>query len=202
SRFRGATLFLERSRFRGATLFFERSRFRGATLFLERSRFRGATLFFERSRFRGPTLFFQRSRFRGPTSFLGRSGFGGDALLFRLLGLSALCGGSDRGLRLLTPPPNLNPDVVTTARRHHIEPVVGLIGQPVLDGAKFIEGAKRICRQQLRQHADGGVEREIVRRNVQRIRSHHDVRTLTDVHDERVAVGANDRREEGISESH
>ena len=56
----------------------------------------------------------------------------------------------------------------------------------------------RVGRQQLRQHAGHRFEVEPVRRDVDRLRAHDDVRPLADVHDERVAIGADNRGQEGV----
>ena len=52
--------------------------------------------------------------------------------------------------------------------------------------------------EQLRQHPGHRLEIEVVRRNVDRLGADDDVRTLTDVHDERVAISADNRGEQGF----
>jgi hypothetical protein len=69
----------------------------------------------------------------------------------------------------------------------------------MLHRAEFFERGQCLRGQQLRHHADGRVERELVRRDVERALTNHDVRPFADVHDQRVAVGADDCGEEGFS---
>ena len=69
----------------------------------------------------------------------------------------------------------------------------------MFDGAEFFELRLRLGRQQLRQHAGHRLEVEPVRRDVDRLRADDDVRPLADVHDERVAIGADNRGQQGIN---
>ena len=110
-----------------------------------------------------------------------RSGLGG-LMLFPIR--------RDRGLGLITTPTNFDPDVVAAARRHHVEAIVANVRQPMLHRAEFFERGQRLRRQQLRHHADGRLERELVRRDVERALANDDVRPFADVHHQRVAVGA------------
>ena len=62
----------------------------------------------------------------------------------------------------------------------------------MLNGAKFLELLLRISREKLRQHPGHGFDGKSVRGNIDRLCAHHYVGPLADVHDQRVAVGAND----------
>ncbi len=146
-------------------------------------------MFFDCSSFGGSTLLFKCGRFRCEALLFQGGRLGGEPLLF---GLALLFDEGNRCVGLHAPPADLNPDVVAAAGRDHVEAVVAKIREPVLHGAKFLERRQHVRRQQLRHHPDGGVQREFVCRNVQRIGSHNHVGTLADVHHQRVAVGAND----------
>ena len=104
-----------------------------------------------------------------------------------------------RGIRLMAPPPYLDPDVVAAACRHHVEAIVADVGQPMLHRAELLERGQGLRRQQLRHHLHGGVECQLVCRDVERTLAHDNVRPLADVHHQRVAVGANNRGEKGVS---
>ena len=206
--FRSETAFLSRSSFGGETAFFFRSSLRGETAFFRRSSSGGETaLLFRRGSFGGETAFFCRSSLGGQTAFFFRSSFGGGNAGRHRLG-HRWCDwnrerfrrpSGDRGVRLVAAAADLDPDVVTTAGRHAVEAIVADVGQPVFDGAEFLERDQALGRQQLRQHAGHHFDRQPVRRDVDRARARHDVRPLTDVHHQRVAIGANNRREKRIN---
>jgi hypothetical protein len=72
----------------------------------------------------------------------------------------------------------------------------------VLDRAILLEGGQDVGRQQLRQHAGHHLERQPVGRDVDGARTRHDVWPLSDVHDQRIAIGADNRGEKGFNQSH
>jgi hypothetical protein len=204
--FGGETAFLSRSSFGGETPFLSRSSFGGETPFLSRSSFGSETAFLCRSGFRSETALLSRGSLRSQAAFLPRGSFGGDNGRHRLC--NRWCHwnrerfrrpSGDGGRRLVAAAADLDPDVVTTAGRHAIEAIVADVGQPVFHGAEFLERDQALGRQQLRQHAGHHFDRQRVRRDVDGARARHDVRPLTDVHHQRVAIGANNRREERIN---
>ena len=69
----------------------------------------------------------------------------------------------------------------------------------MFDGGILLEDGQAIGRQQLRQHAGHHFDRQPVRRDVDGARARHDVRPLSDVHHQRVAIGANNRGEQGFN---
>jgi len=100
--------------------------------------------------------------------------------------------------RLAATAANLDPDVIAAARRDHVEPIVARRRHLVFDRAELFELFVGVFGEQLRQHPGHRLEIEVVRRNVDRLGADDDVRTLTDVHDERVAISADNRGEQGF----
>jgi hypothetical protein len=102
-------------------------------------------------------------------------------------------GGRDGGVGLVAAAADLDPDVVATTGRHAVEPIVADVVEPLFDGTELLERDQTIGRQQLRQHAGHHLECQAVRGDVNGVRARHDVRPFSDVHHQRVAIGANDR---------
>ena len=123
-----------------------------------------------------------RGQFGGDAAFFLRDRFGHVALLVSHCGCR---------IRLMAAAANFDPDVVAAARGYDVEAIVSHIRQPMLHGAKLLERDQRLSGQQLRHHADGGVERELVCRDMERALADYNVRLLADVHHQRVAIGAN-----------
>ena len=96
-------------------------------------------------------------------------------------------------LLLRLPAPNLDPDVVATASGDDRKTILALLRHLVLDGAELLELRLRLRRQQLRQHPGHRIEVQSVRRDGDGLRAHDYVRPLADVHDEGVAIGADNR---------
>ena len=88
---------------------------------------------------------------------------------------------------------DLNPDVVAPASRHHRKGVVVPRRQAMFDGAELLKRILGGRGQQLLQHAGHRAEVQDLRRQLLRARAHDNVRPLTDVHHQSVAIGADHR---------
>jgi hypothetical protein len=100
------------------------------------------------------------------------------------------------GWPLLAVAPNLDPDIVAAARGNDREPVAlrrERRRQLVFDRTELGQRALQFLGQQLRDHAAHRLEIEALGRQLDRPRRRHHVRFLTHMHDEGVAIGADNR---------
>jgi hypothetical protein len=72
----------------------------------------------------------------------------------------------------------------------------------VLDRTEFFQRFLRCRGNQLAQNPSDGLERKRPRRQLDLTRSRNHIRTLSDMQDERVAVGADDGGQQGFDEGH
>ena len=106
-------------------------------------------------------------------------------------------------------PAHLDPDVVAAARGHNREALFRMIGRgdAVVGRAELVQRRPLVERQYLAEHARDRVGREHTRgqldlapgersaKLIRRLGRRHDVRLFADVHDECVAVEADNRVE-------
>ena len=88
---------------------------------------------------------------------------------------------------------NLDPDIVAAPGGNHREALARKLGQPcqfLLDGAKFVEGAQGVGRQQLRHDAVDGFEGQSAAGQLNLSGGSDDVGLVACVHHQRFAVHA------------
>jgi len=101
--------------------------------------------------------------------------------------------------------PHFHPQIVSAACGDDGEMFAGKLGnrrQLVLHGAELVERAVRFRRQQLLDDSVDRVKRQTAAGEIDLPGRRHDVRLVAGVHDQRFAVDAYDRLEQGGDETH